>query len=82
MRENRTQRYKSEGNAMPAVELELQLDAEAELVLSWRMGELERAGYAAAEARQLAELGHVDLHQATSLLRRGCPSELALRILL
>ncbi len=67
---------------MPAVELELQLDAEAELVLSWRTEELERAGYAPAEARQLAELGHVDLHLATGLLRRGCDSELALRILL
>ena len=66
---------------MPAVELELQLDAEAELVLTWRTEELERAGYAPDEARQLAELGHVDLHQATRLLRSGCPAELALRIL-
>ena len=66
---------------MPAVELEVQLDAEAELVRTWRTEELERAGYTPAEARQLAELGHVDLHQATSLLRSGCPSGLALRIL-
>jgi hypothetical protein len=67
---------------MPAVELELELDAEAELVRSWRIEELERAGYSAEDARHLAELGHVDLHQATSLLRGGCPPELALRILL
>jgi hypothetical protein len=67
---------------MPAVELELELDAQAELVRSWRTEELERAGYAPDDARNLAELGHVDLHQATSLLRGGCPPELALRILL
>jgi len=67
---------------MPAVELELELDAQAELVRSWRMEELERAGYAPDDARNLAELGHVDLHQATSLLRGGCPPELALHILL
>jgi hypothetical protein len=67
---------------MPAVELELEIDAQAELVRSWRMEELERAGYAPGDARHLAELGHVDLHQATSLLRGGCPPELALQILL
>jgi hypothetical protein len=66
---------------MPAVELELELDAEAELVRSWRTEELERAGYAPEDARHLAELAHVDLHQATRLLRGGCPPELALRIL-
>jgi hypothetical protein len=67
---------------MPAVELELEIDAQAELVRSWRIEELERAGYAPGDARHLAELGHVDLHQATSLLRGGCPPELALQILL
>lgn len=67
---------------MPAVDLELELDAEAELVRSWRIEELERAGYSPGDARHLAELGHVDLHQATRLLRGGCPPDLALRILL
>ena len=67
---------------MPAVELELQTDAEAELVRNWRIEELERAGYSPGDARRLAEQGHVDLHQATSLLRGGCPPDLALRILL
>lgn len=66
---------------MPAVELDLELDAEAELVRSWRTGELERAGYPAALARELADLTYVDLHLATDLLRRGCSPELALRIL-
>ncbi|MGH3015296.1 MAG: hypothetical protein ACRDOP_00840 [Gaiellaceae bacterium] len=67
---------------MPAVDLELELDAEAELVRSWRIEELERAGYSSGDARHLGELGHVDLHQATSLLRGGCPPDVALRILL
>jgi hypothetical protein len=66
---------------MPAAELELELDYEAELVRSWRLEELQRAGYPADVARGLAELPHVDLHMATNLLRRGCPPETALRIL-
>jgi hypothetical protein len=66
---------------MPAVELDLELDAEAELVRIWRMEELERAGYEAAQARELADLTYVDLHLATDLLRQGCAPELALKIL-
>ena len=45
------------------------------------MGELERAGYEAAQARELADLTYVDLHLATDLLRQGCAPELALKIL-
>jgi hypothetical protein len=66
---------------MPAVELELEHDTEAELVRSWRLEELERAGYSSETAAQLAGLAYVDLHLATGLLRRGCPSETAVRIL-
>ena len=66
---------------MPAVDLELEVDAEAELVRSWRLRELERAGYSPSDARQLADLTYVDLHLATSLVRNGCPAGLALRIL-
>lgn len=66
---------------MPAVELDLDYDAEAELVRSWRLQELERAGYSRTAASELAELMYVDLHLATDLMRRGCPAETALRIL-
>ncbi len=45
------------------------------------MEELERAGYAAAQARELADLTYVDLHLATDLVRQGCTPELALKIL-
>jgi hypothetical protein len=67
---------------MPAVDLELQdVDAEAELVRTWRTEELERAGYPHEDARRLAELSYVDLHLATRLLRKGCAPDVALRIL-
>ena len=45
------------------------------------MEELERAGYAADQARELADLTYVDLHLATDLLRQGCSPELAFKIL-
>jgi hypothetical protein len=67
---------------MPAVELQQEYDVEAELVRTWRIEELARAGYPRDAAEQLAELGYVDLHLATGLLRRGCPAETALRILI
>jgi hypothetical protein len=69
---------------MPAVELQLEhdYDAEAELVRSWRMEELMRAGYPRLDAEQLSELFYVDLHIATSLVRRGCPADTAVRILI
>jgi hypothetical protein len=66
---------------MPAAELEFELDAQAELVRSWRLEALKRAGYAHEAAEHLADLPHVDLHVAASLLRSGCPEATALRIL-
>jgi len=66
---------------MPAVELEIQIDPEAELVRAWRIEELVRAGYTPDHAQELADLNYVDLHLATDLVRQGCTPELALRIL-
>jgi hypothetical protein len=66
---------------MPAVDLDLEFDTEAELVRIWRTEELERAGYGSEQARELADRSYVDLHLANDLLRRGCSAELALRIL-
>jgi hypothetical protein len=66
-----------------AEQLELEdLDAEAERVLLWREEELERVGYERETARDLAERTYVDLHFAMDLLRRGCPADTAVRILL
>lgn len=70
-------------NDNPAAELEFDVrEEEAERVLAWRLEELQRAGYERKMARTLAERADVDLHLATALLRRGCPVDTALRILI
>ena len=67
---------------MTAAEITLDQDTEAGRVVDWRRAELERAGYDAAAATQLAGRVDVDLHVAVHLLRQGCPPETALQILL
>jgi hypothetical protein len=56
-------------------------DLELERVEAWRMEELQRAGYGPDAATELAQRHDVDLHAAVALIERGCPPELALRIL-
>lgn len=48
----------------------------------WRHEALERAGYDAEASIVLAASHDIDLHDAVSLLERGCTVELALQILL
>jgi hypothetical protein len=48
----------------------------------WRQDELERAGFPPRDAATLAARTDVDLHCAVQLLERGCPQDLALKILL
>jgi hypothetical protein len=55
---------------------------EIERIERWRAEELERAGYELRAADRLAARHDVDLHTAIELLQRGCPADLALRILL
>ena len=55
---------------------------EQELVERWRAEELERAGYPADAAAEIALHAEVDLHHAVELLEKGCSPELALKILL
>jgi ABC-type amino acid transport substrate-binding protein len=55
---------------------------EQDQVERWRTRELERVGFDIALARRLARRLDVDLHQALDLIDRGCPPELAARILL
>jgi hypothetical protein len=74
--------YKSERKTMSAAELDLHHETESERIERWRVEELERAGYGAEEAVELASRHYVDLHLAVELLERGCPAETALRILL
>jgi hypothetical protein len=65
---------------MTAAETEIR--DETELVEAWRAEQLEGAGYGAQAAAELALRHDVDLHFAIGLLARGCPAELALKILL
>jgi hypothetical protein len=51
-----------------------------ESVVAWRRESLERAGYPAALADDIAS-SDADLHQAIDLLRAGCTPELAAQIL-
>lgn len=55
---------------------------EERAIVSWRLDQLMRAGFALAEARIVATHRDVDLHAALDLVRRGCPPATALRILL
>lgn len=50
-------------------------------VEDWRTHELIRAGYPADYALTLAQLPHVDLHQACALLANGCTLKTAMKIL-
>jgi hypothetical protein len=51
-------------------------------VVAWRREQLRRAGCRRFEAEVLARELKVDLHDAVALLERGCPSRIALNILL
>ncbi len=67
---------------MSAAELDLHVETESERIQRWRAEELERAGYDAGAALELAARQDIDLHLAVDLLERGCPLETAVRILL
>lgn len=66
---------------MPAAhEIEI-VETELERVERWRTSELLRVGFPGDDAVALAGRMDVDLHDAIELVRRGCPPELAIRIL-
>jgi len=65
---------------MPAVETII--ETESERVERWRTDELIRVGFEPDAAVVLAAEPEVDLHTAIELIARGCPPELAARILL
>jgi hypothetical protein len=67
--------------SMPTVDTKLVQSKEGE-VLAWRAEELVRAGYDGDNALMLALERAVDLHAAINLVRRGCPADLAVKILL
>jgi hypothetical protein len=57
------------------------IETELERVERWRAAELVRVGFAGDDAVALAARFDVDLHDAIALVQRGCPPELAVRIL-
>jgi len=65
-----------------ATDITLVDSTEIERIERWRAEELERAGYEPRAAGRLAVRHDVDLHSAVDLLERGCPTDLALQILL
>jgi hypothetical protein len=67
---------------MSAAQFEAPGVSEADVVRRWRFDELVRAGYEDEDAIELAFHLDVDLHLATNLVRRGCPSSTAVRIAL
>jgi hypothetical protein len=77
----RASRSSPDGECMPTVDTKLVESKEGE-VLAWRAEELVRAGYDGDNALMLALERAVDLHSAIDLLRRGCPAELAVKILI
>jgi hypothetical protein len=65
-----------------ATDIYLVDQTEIERIERWRADELERAGYEPRAAGRLAVKHEIDLHTAIDLLKRGCPPDLALQILL
>jgi hypothetical protein len=65
-----------------APELEpLTFDVRAAEIYCWRVEQLTRAGFAGDHAHLLAEDSEIDLHKACDLVRSGCPSLTAFKIL-
>jgi hypothetical protein len=54
---------------------------EAVNVVAWRRARLYHAGFDAPLAEQLSHESSVDLHALIGLVERGCPPQLAARIL-
>ena len=71
-----------ERNGVSVTDISLIHKTEIERIERWRAEELERAGYEPRAAGRLAVRHDVDLHTAVELLERGCPKDLALKILL
>ena len=62
------------------VRSETELEAGAQQVAAWRRQQLLKSGLSAQLASRLAGDGRYDLHALIELLERGCPPDLAIRI--
>lgn len=70
------------GTMSVAVEAVLVDETEDERVIRWRLEQLAKVGYSWACAMVIAANRDIDLHGAVELVRRGCPVDTAVRILL
>ena len=70
------------GEGMAAAQFEALEVSEVDVIRRWRFDELVRAGYDDEDAMELAFHLYIDLHLATNLVRRGCPSSTAVQIAL
>ena len=61
--------------------IEVDHGRDAQDVAFWRHDQLTRAGFVEREALRLARDSRFDLHALIELVERGCPPELAVRIL-
>jgi hypothetical protein len=59
----------------------LGISGDLEPVVAWRIGRLREAGFSAALADAVARDARYDVHAVLELTDRGCPAELAARIL-
>ncbi|HEY2310429.1 MAG TPA: hypothetical protein VGH46_04855 [Gaiellaceae bacterium] len=66
---------------MPAAHEIETVETELERVERWRTSELMRVGFPGDDAVALAARTDVDLHEAIELVQRGCPLDVAIRIL-
>ena len=57
-------------------------EKDAAAVFAWRFKQLADSGFELEDAVLLASRTDIDLHNAATLVARGCPPSLALRILL
>jgi hypothetical protein len=60
---------------------ELQNRIESRAVADWRRKQLVRSGFPRPLAARLASDPEYDLHRLIELVERGCPPELAVRVL-
>jgi hypothetical protein len=63
------------------MQVELRPTRELAEVVAWRRDQLVDSGFPAALAAELAGDRRIDLHALVELVERGCPPEVAVRIL-
>jgi hypothetical protein len=57
------------------------MQSTAQEILSWRRRQLVQTGFPGTLAERVADDSAYDLHALIELVERGCPPELAVRIL-